>query len=115
MEKLGLTAENTDLLIDDIQKKHAYQFCDNISDILDELNDKDYDQNKIQEIKFDLDKIKRDIESLKIQTQGDLKSGIARIWAKIKLADIGKYILDKTVDGTVGKLIGDTIEKFEGI
>lgn len=60
MLKLGLTEENADKILDETQKKHASQFCDQIVDILDELNDKDYDSVKIKEIKFDLEKIKRD-------------------------------------------------------
>lgn len=111
-EKLGLSEDNADQIIDEVQKKHAAQYCDQISDILDDLDSKDFDDAKIREIKFDIEKIKRDIESLKIKTKGDLADGITRVWSKIKLAKIGSYLLDKGADGIAGKFIGEIIDKI---
>jgi hypothetical protein len=112
MLKLGLTEENADQILDETQKNHACQFCDQIVDILNELNDKDYDSIKIREIKFDLEKIKRDIENLRIKTNKELMTGIANAWGKVNLAKVGKYILDKAADGVAGKLIGEIIDKI---
>lgn len=112
MLKLGLTEENADKILDDTQKNQACQFCDQIVDILNELNEKDYDSKKIQEIKFDLEKIKRDIDNLRIKTNQDLMTGIAKTWGKIRLAKVGQFILDKATDGLAGKLMNDLIDKI---
>lgn len=112
IDSFGLTEENANELLDDIQKKHATQYCDFVSEILSNLEEKDYDEEKIQEIQFDLDKIKRKINSLKIKTQGDLARQMARVFSKIKLVNVGKFIADKTTDGVAGKFIGDLIDKI---
>ncbi len=111
MEQFGLNEENASKLLDDLQKKQAVQYCDSLLDILEELKGKKYDNSKINEIKFDLDKIKRKIESLEVKTQKELALNITRVFGKIKLAKIGTYILDKTTDAVTGKLIGDIIDK----
>ena len=111
MLKLGITEESAEKILNETQKAHAYQFCDQISDILDDLESNKYDETKIREIKFDLEKIKRDIENLKIKTNKDLMMGVASAWGKVKLAKVGKYILDKASDGVAAKFIGDLIDK----
>lgn len=110
--KLGLTEENADKLLDETQKLHANQYCDQICDILDDLEGKEYDVDKIREIKFDLEKIKRDIESLKIKTAGELANGIVKAWSKIKLAKISEYVVGKIGDGMAGKLIDGIISSI---
>jgi len=110
MLTLGLTNENAEKILDETQKKHAFQFCDHINDILDDLEENKYDENKITEIRFDIEKIKRDIENLKIKTTKDLITGVATTWSKIKLAKIGQYLIDKTTGAMASKLIGVAID-----
>lgn len=103
--KLGLTEENADQLINEVQKKHAKQFCDQIIEILHELDGESYDTEKLKEIVFDLEKIKRDIDSLTIHTEGELSNGIINVWGRIKKSKLVKFIMGEVAEGAGGKLI----------
>jgi hypothetical protein len=111
-EKLGLSPENAEHLLNEVQKSHALQYLDQVAEILNDLEAAEYDPREIEEIKFDLEKIKRDIVLLRIKTQGELGNGITRLFSKVKVSKGGTYLLGKAADWGIGKMLDAGSDSF---